>query len=219
MEINLKLRDRTIYDKNGIDNDCNKNNNDNSDFNDNYGGNNDRDNHSHRNRTLTIGCTELWLVCLKTLVNLTHNCPAASDILLTHKNYNLSTGAIISKNPNPNLTFKKHPIPKTNLTNASISSNPKTNFSPNLNPNLKTNANVNVNASTNSNSSTSINLTPNLMCGNLMEICCSALSIFISWRNEAEFVEKKKEDGSNETGGTYIHIYIHIFFLNMYENV
>jgi hypothetical protein len=184
MDIDLKSRDSTIYNKNGIDNDCNKNDNDNSDFNDNINGNNDEDNYSHRDMTLTIGCTELWLVCLKTLVNLTHNCPAASDILLSHQNHkNLSTGEIISRNSNPNPTST--PIPKTDFTKASINTDP----------------------------STSIKLKHNLMCVNLMEICCIALSIFISWRNEAEFVENKKEDDANKTGGTYactcIYMYVY----------
>lgn len=35
--------------------------------------------------SLVIGCSDLWLVCLKCLVNLTHHCTPASDILMNRK--------------------------------------------------------------------------------------------------------------------------------------
>jgi hypothetical protein len=99
----------------------------------------------------------------------------------------MSTNEILkTSNPNPS---NKHPIQKTNF-NSNTSINAKS-----TNPD----ANANINANT--------KLNPNLMGINLMEFCCSALSIFISWRNDGQFIEEKK-DGIDEAGGTYVCVYI-----------
>ena len=57
----------------------------------------ENDINSDTEKSLEIGFPELWLVCLKTLVNLTHNCTAASNILMQSNNDTVvSGGGLIS---------------------------------------------------------------------------------------------------------------------------
>jgi hypothetical protein len=208
-DMDFKSCDNDMYNNNGH-NHYDKKDNDSHIYSDHDNNNdinisNDKDDmNNHTEMKLSIGCSELWLVCLKTLVNLTHNCRLASDILLTnpHPILNPKTNAnsldILSTNEilktcNPNPTSKKRPIQKTNL-----------------NPNASINTNINTNPNANANIKANTKLNPNLMGVNLMEFCCSALSIFISWRNDGQFIEKKQGGGIDQSGGTRLYICTYI---------
>ena len=123
--------------------------------------------------SLRIGYPELWLGCLKTLVSLTHNCAAASDILMQ-----CSTG--IGKGVgNGNGTGRGVERSADRGTSAS-----KSRGSSNSNSNSHTNSH-HTDTDTDIRGG-AVGIGSEVCQNNVMSVCCAALSLCISRRNAAE---------------------------------
>ena len=157
-----KIDEKNIRNENYHNHNHNKNGNKNKNKIDitNSNGNNKSNNKNRvqHDKELLIGFPELWLSCLKTLVNLSHNCTHASSILMGQDCNN------IYENHNKNDIKKNNYDDNTGKLICNITTSEDENNGPN----------------------------------NLMVVCCAALSICISKRNEIELEQKLKLNANAE---------------------
>jgi hypothetical protein len=140
---------------------------------------NDVEKEAEVRKSLRIGYTELWLGCLKTLVSLTHNCAAASDILMQN-----STGTGVGTgNGNGTGWVADKGTPASNNKGSSSS-----------NSNRRHTDTTDKNDHTDYRGERS-----EIRQNNVMSVCCAALSVCISRRNAAEERTKISSTNSERT--------------------
>jgi hypothetical protein len=133
--------------------------------------------------SLRIGYTELWLGCLKTLVSLTHNCAAASDILM-QSSTGTGVGAGKGNGTERGAGWGVDKGTPASNNKGSSSSNSKRSHTDTADKNNHTD---------------SRGERPEIRQNNVMSVCCAALSICISRRNAAEERTKISSTNSERT--------------------